>query len=329
MKVIVTGSSGFIGGWVVRLLKRQGHTVIGVDVRRERFANDVDHHFDCNILDCAGLKSVFATTSPEAVVHLAARVDLNEKTHLSGYAANIDGVRNLVAAIRQTPSVARAIYTSSQLVCRVGYVPSSDVDYCPSTLYGESKVLTEQIVRASKGGGVNWCLTRPTTVWGPHMSPHYQLLLSLIRRRLYFHPGKSKLFKSYSYAGNIAHQYSQLLRVPAEKIQGRTFYLCDYQPISLRYYADELSRQLQAPEIPSLPLPIASFLARCGDLINLTGLITSPFSSFRLNNILTEYIFDTLATEDVCGPLPYSVQQGIEETASWYKTVSTNTGINK
>ena len=318
MKVMITGSSGFIGGWVARLLRLEGHTVIGIDVRPPRFATDVDHHFECNILNGPCLKELFEETTPDAVVHLAARVDLEETKDLSGYAANIEGVKNLIDAVRATPSVGRAIYTSSQLVCRVGYVPKTEDDYCASTLYGESKIWTERIVRSEDGGGAVWCLCRPTTVWGPYMSAHYQTLLKLIRKRLYFHLGKRSLLKSYSYAGNIAHQYYKLLLAPAESLHRRTFYLCDYQPLSLREYADELAVQLHAPKIPSLPLPLAWFLAYCGDALNSTRLARSPFTSFRLNNILTEYIFDTSATQAVCGVLPYGLAEGIKQTASWY-----------
>ena len=67
---------------------------------------------------------------------------MDDKAGIQGYAANIQGVENLVAAIRQTPSLSLCIFTSTQLVCRVGYVPKDDQDYQPNTLYGESKVLT-------------------------------------------------------------------------------------------------------------------------------------------------------------------------------------------
>jgi nucleoside-diphosphate-sugar epimerase len=251
------------------------------------------------------------------VIHLAARTDLDD-TRIEGYAANIDGVRNLLSAIRATSSVRRAVFTSSQLVCRPGFVPKTAQEYSPHTLYGESKVLTEKIVREGHGGGVDWCLVRPTTVWGPHMGPHYQRMLELVRRGRYFHCGKGRMLKSYSYVGNIAAQYSALLEAPASAICGGTFYLADYIPLSLRDYADELAKAMNAPSIPTLPLPVARALAHIGDVLNGVGWRAFPFNSFRLKNILTEYVFDLRPTSDVCGPLPYTFREGVEATGKWF-----------
>ena len=131
-----------------------------------------------------------------------------------------------MAAIEVTSGVERAIFTSSQLVCRVGYVPRSDTDYAPSTLYGESKVWTERIVRETDGGGAAWCLVRPTTIWGPGMSAHYQRFLRMIAKGRYVHVGTS-LSKSYGYVGNVVHQIERLLAAPAGEIRGKTLYLAD------------------------------------------------------------------------------------------------------
>jgi hypothetical protein len=60
-------------------------------------------------------------------------------------------------------------------------------------------------------------------------------------------------------------------------------------------------------------------MARSGDLVNAAGLKAFPFNSFRLNNVLTQYRFDTSATEAVCGPLPYTMAQGVAETAKWLR----------
>ena len=317
-RILVTGSSGFIGGWLVKELKQHGHEVVGLDKAMPALPLDVDEFSACDICDKPALIGAMHRAKPDALVHLAARTDLEETRHLQGYAANIEGVRNLVEAVSQTPSVQRAIYTSSQLVCRVGYLPKSDDDYCPGTLYGESKVLTETITRAADGGGVPWCLARPTTVWGPHMSPHYQSLLRYIVSGKYFHCGHADLFKSYIYAGNIAYQYRRLLAADTALIHRQTFYLSDYEPLSLRAYTNSLARELGAKPVPTMPLVASKALAVAGDALNFCGFKRFQFNSFRLNNILTEYIFDLSKTQAVCGPLPFTLEQGIQETARWF-----------
>lgn len=321
MKVLITGSSGLIGRWVAQQLKSEGHQTIGLD-RNPSAVPHLDEQVTCDILDEPNLSASVQRAAPDAMIHLAARIDLDETRNLSGYAANIDGVRNVINAVRQTPTIRRAIYTSSQLVCRVGHVPGSDTEYCPNTLYGQSKVMTEKIVREQDGGSVEWCLTRPTTVWGPYMNPHYQTMLRLIRKGRFFHCGKGRLCKSYVYAGNIAYQYVRLLTVPADAIHRKTFYLADYKPLSLREYTDGLAREMGARKIPTLPLGLARALAKVGDGLEACGVKRFPFNSFRLNNILTEYVFDMTSTQAVCGPLPFTQADGIKATAEWFLSQS-------
>jgi GlcNAc-P-P-Und epimerase len=320
-RILVTGSSGFIGRWVVAQLKQAGYQVIGIDKVEPAPTIGLDEHVTCNILNRDLLISEVRRIAPDALIHLAARVDLDEVNDIKGYADNIDGVRNLIEAVRQTSSIHRAIYTSSQLVCRVGYIPKSDVDYCPSTLYGRSKVLTETIVMEEDGGGIEWCLTRPTTIWGPYMSLHYQKMLRFIQKGLYFHAGNSKLYKSYGYVGNTAFQYIQLLNADAGMIHQKTLYISDYQPLSLREYIDDLASEMGGHKILTLPLFMARCLAITGDVLNKCGFKNFPFNSFRLNNILTEYTFDMAKTENICGQLPFTMKQGVKKTAEWFLMV--------
>ena len=44
-----------------------------------------------------------------------------------------------------------------------------------------------------------------------------------------------------------------------------------------------------------------------------------PLSSFRLNNIRTEYVFDMQPIMEVSGPLPYNLKTGVERTIEWLR----------
>lgn len=318
MRILITGISGLIGRWTAAAAQADGHEVFGMDLRPVPEGVPCRGFFHGDLLDFGLVERALRESAPEVVIHLAARTDLDETQRLEGYAVNIEGVRGLVRASAAVPSVRRVIYTSSQLVCRVGHVPRNMEEYCPSTLYGESKVLTERIVRETDGAGREWLLVRPTTVWGPHVGPHYRRMMELIRRGRYFHCGPGALRKSYAYAGNIAHQYVRLLTAPREAVHRRTFYLADYEPLSLRAYADELARGFGTKSIPTYPLPLVRALAAVGAGLNAVGWPEFPFNQFRLANILTEYIFDLTATEAVCGPLPHRWEQGVEATCRWY-----------
>ena len=66
---------------------------------------------------------------------------------MSFFDANTNGVQNLLETTPSLPNLQRILFTSSLLVCRNGYVPMSDLEYCPPNLYGESKVIGEKMVR--------------------------------------------------------------------------------------------------------------------------------------------------------------------------------------
>ncbi|AIC25968.1 NAD-dependent epimerase/dehydratase family protein [Rhizobium etli bv. mimosae str. IE4771] len=316
-KIIITGSSGFIGRSLVPYLLQRDYHVIALDKSVDN-APEIEAVHQCNLLDRERLIQLFTEIRPDAVIHLAARTDLDEKVNIEGYDVNINGVRNLIDAVKAAGTVERVLFTSSQLVCKVGYIPRFEEDYRPNTLYGESKVRGEQIVRDSDLHGITWCILRPTTIWGEGMSPHYQRLLHALKRGRYFHVGRAPLFKSYGYIGNAIYQYAKFLEAASEQIDGRTFYIADYAPLSLREWTTLLARALGGRSIISLPKSVSTLIAKAGDGLNALGIKRFPFNSFRLNNILTEYQFDISETKNICGPLPFSMQDGVKRTARWF-----------
>lgn len=300
---------------------QRGYTVFGLD-RRHPGASCPHglRHYTCDLLDRVATARVLEDVRPEVVLHLAARTDLGTRETLAGYAANIAGVDSLSDAIGRVGTVKRSICTSTQLVNRIGYRPASDEDFSPSTVYGESKVLTEETWRRQDGAGTTWSIVRPTTIWGPGMNPHYLTFFQMLRSGRYFHVGREPTLKSYGYVGNTAYQYLQLVKASAERVHRRVFNLADYEPIVLQAWAEEFRQRLDGPPIRTVPYWAAKSAAVVGDIVNALGVRSLPFNSFRLNNVITPHHADVERTREVCGALPYSISDGIALTAQWLRS---------
>jgi nucleoside-diphosphate-sugar epimerase len=308
-----------MGGHLMKSLASDGYEALGIDIRPPRSGAMLGWSFaECDLLDAMKLRSTVSDFAPDVVVHLAARTDLDGE-NVAAYSANVEGTRNLVAAVAAAPTVRRVLVASSQLVCRVGYVPRSDTDYCPVNPYGESKVLVENIVRENMPKTITWCLLRPTTIWGEGMSTHYQRFLGHLQAGRYFHLGKGPLFKSYGYIGNTVFQIMKFMNTESERIQGKTFYVSDYERLSLTKWIDQLAEALGSAPPRSVPVVVARILGVGGDILNGMGLKTFPLNSFRVRNILTEYTFDMTETEKICGALPFTIAEGVSRTARWFR----------
>ncbi len=317
MRILVTGGSGFIGTNYIELLLRLGEAeVLNLDIRVPRNTAHKDLWRDCDLLDAPKLKKIIADFSPTHVVHLAAKTGLNE-SRLEAFATNIKGVENLLFALENSFSVDRVIFTSSLLVCKMGYVPKHDTDYQPTTLYGQSKVEGEKIVRTHNNLPYTWTIIRPISIWGPWGEEPYKNFFKAIAQGWYFHIGSGHYKRSLGYVGNTVHQIHKLLLAPQGKVDRRTIYVADDQPADLYDMAHMIQKTVGARDIFNVPLWIAKLAAKVGDGCKTIGWHDVPLTTFRLNNILTEYVFNMQPVMELSFPLPYTLQEGVERTIQW------------
>jgi hypothetical protein len=70
-------------------------------------------------------------------------------------------------------------------------------------------------------------------------------------------------------------------------------------------------------------------VGRVGDLVKALGVREFPFTTFRLTNVLTEYFYDLSETARVCGPLPYTMDEGVELTVEWLRQIGVTPRLDR
>jgi nucleoside-diphosphate-sugar epimerase len=315
-RVLITGGSGFIGTNLVAHLHARGDTVASLDSALPRNPEHAHLWRKVSVLDRGELRRAAAEFKPELVYHLAARTDLDGST-FADYEVNTRGVSNLIDAVRGLHGLRFVVFASSMLVCRIGYAPRDETDYCPSTLYGESKVESEKLVRREATGLFPWTIVRPTSIWGPWFGVPYRDFFEAVRRGVYVHPRGRRIRRSY---GFVLNTVTQLERLARGSLAQRTVYLADYEPIELKQWALAIQTELGARPVREVPLWILKAGAWCGDAAKRLGYRAPPITSFRLRNLLTEMIHDMSPLRAACGGVPYSMEEGVRITCEWLRS---------
>lgn len=314
-KILITGGSGFIGTNLIEFYKDRTD-VLNIDISKPRNKEHTQYWEKADINDYEKLYSVVSEFNPDIVIHMAARTDLDGKT-LEDYSANIQGVKNMLDITNKIDSITKVIFASSRLVCKIGYQPKDELDYCATTVYGESKAIGEKLVRENKEYSKKWILLRPTSIWGPWFDIPYKNFFTTIEKNRYAHPQNKEIYKLFGYVKNSVHIINKL--IIDDTLNGKTVYLSDFEALEVHNWANMISNEFHKKNVKQVPLFILTFFANLGDLLKYVGYKNPPLTNFRLDNLLTQMLYDVKDVKAVVGELPYSLKSGVEETIEWMK----------
>ncbi|XP_009397092.2 cinnamoyl-CoA reductase CAD2 [Musa acuminata AAA Group] len=205
--VCVTGGSGFIGSWLVRLLLDRGYAVhatvmhLGDEaetahLRALEGAAERLHLFEIDLLDPASLLA--AIRGSAGVFHLASPCTVNRvhdpQTELLDPA--VKGTLNVLRAAKES-GVGRVVVTSSisAIFPSPGWPADvvkdescwTDLEYCRQNelWYPASKTLAEKAAwEFAEGNGLDVVVVNPGTVMGPIIPPAINASMAMLMRLL-------------------------------------------------------------------------------------------------------------------------------------------------
>lgn len=196
-QLLVTGAAGFIGSHTTDQLLHAGHEVAGVDNFRTGKRANLAHALasprfvleECDVAAAGALEAVVARVRPQAIIHLAALVSVQESLANPGlnYALNVEATQQVAEAARRH-GVARVVFASSAAI----YGNATDLplresaEKRPISPYGAAKLASEALLL---GHGASYGFTvrcqRYFNVFGPRQDPAspYSGVISIFEQR--------------------------------------------------------------------------------------------------------------------------------------------------
>lgn len=241
MKVLVTGTAGFIGSHVALKLLERGDEVIGFDslndyydvnlkkARLARFMGCQGYtHIHADLADRAAVESAFARHEPQRVINLAAQAGVRyaaENPYIY-VASNVTGFLHVLEGCRQH-GVEHLVFASTSSVYGANTsLPFSEHQPTehPLTLYAASKKANEQMAHSyAHLYGIPCTGLRFFTVYGPWGRP--DMALFLFTKAILagepikvFNHGRHK--RSFTYVDDIAEGVVRALDTLPDKDEG-------------------------------------------------------------------------------------------------------------
>jgi nucleoside-diphosphate-sugar epimerase len=319
MKILLTGSNGFVGSHIAESLEKQGNHVACL----------VRHTSNCKWLDNLKIEKLVgdvthpktlqqAVKNVDAVIHSAGVLRARDPEFY--YRVNRDGTRNLVEALLEyNPKVKKLIYISSQAA--MGPSPEErqkrlDEAENPVSDYGWSKLAGEKELHALKGR-VPYTILRPASVYGPRDKDIF-IFFQLVNLGLRPRTAKRRLFQLV-YVKDIVEAAARSLENKVSDY--KTYFLAD----PMAYSWEEAAQTIAAATgRKTYPVPIPDFVFKTAAFFSekVAGLSGKPavLNRQKIDEFLQSFwLADSSPAASDLGMDFTKLENGAKMTYSWYK----------
>ncbi len=319
-KILVTGANGFIGIALCDLLKRRGYGIRRA-VHKAQAVGSSAGSGETAVVGEIGPQTDWSQVlaGVDVIIHLAARVHVMQEDAadpLSEFRrVNVAGTEHLARAAAAC-GVKRLVYVSTIKVN--GVATQGDRKYgesdspAPQDAYGISKYEAELALhRLAQETGLEVVIMRPPLVYGPGVKGNFMQMLQVLGKGIPLPLASVRNQRSLIYLGNLVDALALCAIHPAAA--GQTYLVSDGEDIST---PDLLHFLAAAAGLQVRLFPCPAFLLRF--MVKLTG--KGPLGDRLLGSLRVE---SGKIRRELNWTPPYTLQQGLQATAEWYRTSHT------
>jgi nucleoside-diphosphate-sugar epimerase len=292
-KVLVTGSTGFVGKNLAKYLQS-----------------------DYNIIKLAGrdISNINNLSYSQAIIHLAGKA--HDLQHVANpdeyYQVNFELTKRLYDAFLKSDAE-KFIFVSSVKASAdtVNGILTEETIPNPHTHYGKSKLMAEQYIQSqSLPAGKSYYILRPCMIHGPGNKGNLNLLYQMVKRTIPYPLAAFDNKRSFLSVENLCFIISEIIL--RNDIPGGIYHVADDEVLSTNQVVSILSSSLnKRTRLWNIAPSLVKFLAKIGDIFHL------PLTTERLTKLTESYIVSNQKIKAVLNKqLPLTAQIGLKLTAA-------------
>ena len=329
-KILVTGSSGFIGFSICQRLLSDGCEIIGIDCMNDYYDLDLKHNRQTVLLKNSKFQTInkkietpglllelFKKERPQIVLHLAAQAGVrysidNPRAYLN---ANIKGTFELLEAARAFPPKHMLMASSSSVYgsnIETPYKESDKVDHQVS-FYAATKKASENMSHSySHLYNIPITLLRFFTVYGPWGRPDmaiHKFTKAILENKPINIFNYGNMVRDFTYIDDLVEAIRLLIDIiPTQPVNQEASKYDTISPVAPWRIVNIGN---------SKPVKINNFINAIEEATNKTA-IKNPMP-MQAGDVLATWA-DTTLLENLIGNLPKTLaEDGVKEFVSWYQ----------
>jgi len=248
MKILMTGSSGFIGSHLSPILEKDYQV----------------YHLKSDLLKYDDVKSEVLTFAPDVIVHLAARTEVEKSFYeqITFSEVNYTGSVNLIETASLIPNLKNFVFASTMEV--YGWQPISDeverniiptesiafdehTAPNPNAPYAVAKYAVEKYLEyMHRSIGFPFSAIRQTNSYGRKDNDFFvteQIICQMLQNPNQIQLGYAEPYRNFIYIDDLLEAWISVITNP-DLVQGKIFTIGPDNPIKIRDYANLIASKI-------------------------------------------------------------------------------------